>query len=113
MRKYMVTTFLLSLFLFSGASFATDSDEGQQTLKSSLPRANYYGQMQLSEDYFDFGFLPGDARVSHIFWLKNVGNDSLEIKRIQPGCGCTKAPLRKRLIAVDDSAKIEIIFSSG
>jgi hypothetical protein len=109
----MVTTLILSFFLFSDASFAGDPEEGQQTLKSSLPRANYYGQMQMSEDYFDFGFLPGDTKVSHIFWLKNVGNDTLEIKRIQPGCGCTKAPLRKRLIAVGDSAKIEIIFSSG
>ncbi|HEQ99860.1 MAG TPA: DUF1573 domain-containing protein [candidate division Zixibacteria bacterium] len=113
MRKYPVTTTLLSLILLVSASFAGDSDKGQQTLKSSLPRANYHGQMQLSEDFFDFGYMPGDSKVSHIFWLKNVGTDTLEIKRIQPGCGCTKAPLRKRLIAVNDSAKIEIIFSSG
>jgi hypothetical protein len=112
LRYFLIATVLCFLF-FSPNLSADDPGGNQQRLKTSLPRAQYFGQMKLSEDFFDFGYMPGHSKASHIFYLKNVGIDTLEIKRIQPGCGCTKTPLRKRLIAVDDSARIEIIFSSG
>ncbi len=41
--------------------------------------------MQVSETVFDFGNVPTDTVVSHIFVLKNVGSDSLRIQRIKSG----------------------------
>jgi hypothetical protein len=71
------------------------------------------GRLYFPELEFDFGYVPQNAAVAHTFWLHNNGEDTLEIIQIKPSCGCTKAPLTKRLIAVNDSAEIELIFSSG
>ncbi len=62
---------------------------------------------------FDFGFLPNDAFVSYPYKLRSVGQDSLKILSVKPGCGCTKAPLRKEIIAPGDSADIELVFHAA
>jgi hypothetical protein len=67
----------------------------------------------LSQDYFNFGYVPQDAKVTHVFWLKSTGDDSLRIAKVVPGCACAKAPLDKDVIAPGDSARLEIIFSTG
>ncbi len=38
-----------------------------------------------SEKIFDFGQVPTDTIVTHIFVLKNQGSDSLRIQRIKSG----------------------------
>lgn len=69
--------------------------------------------VDIPDDSFDFGIVPNNAKTSHTFWLKSVGDDTLKVLKIIPGCGCTQAPLLKKEIAPGDSAALEIIFSSG
>lgn len=69
-------------------------------------------KMTITGDEFDFGYVPYDVRISHDFWLHSTGDDTLVIKKIIPGCGCTKAPLDKDVIAPGDSARLEIIFNT-
>ena len=68
--------------------------------------------MTLSETSFDFGYAPQNSKISHVFWLKSVGDDSLRILNVKPGCGCTKAPLEKSILAPGDSTRLEVIFST-
>ncbi len=42
-------------------------------------------KMFLPEDSFDFGFVPQSSKVSHVFWIKSVGDDSLKILKVRPG----------------------------
>ncbi|MFQ5607434.1 MAG: DUF1573 domain-containing protein [Candidatus Zixiibacteriota bacterium] len=70
-------------------------------------------KLLMTDTVFNFGLAPQDARLSRIFWLKSVGDDTLEIFKVIPGCGCTRAPLEKNRIAPGDSARLEIIFNSG
>ncbi len=69
-------------------------------------------QMMLPETYFNFGYVPQHAKISHTFWIKSIGDDDLKILKVIPGCGCTKAPLEKNNIAIGDSTRLEIIFST-
>lgn len=62
---------------------------------------------------FDYGLIPGGEVVSHSYFLHNKGTDSLKILKVQPGCGCTKAPLKKDVVAVGDSAEVELVFTSS
>jgi hypothetical protein len=71
------------------------------------------GELDLKERVFDFGLVPRDAKVVHNFVLKNVGNDTLRILNIKPGCSCTTAPIDKRNIAVNDSTVMPVTFSTG
>ena len=42
-------------------------------------------KMFLPEEKFDFGVVPQDSKVSHVFWIKSVGDDSLKILQVKPG----------------------------
>lgn len=39
----------------------------------------------LAETSWDFGKIPKNAVVSHGFWIKNVGTDTLKIMSVRPG----------------------------
>ncbi len=67
----------------------------------------------IEETNFDFGYIPGGEVVSHSYYLHSRGTDSLKILKVQPGCGCTKAPLKKDVVAVGDSANVELVFTSS
>jgi len=93
----MFKRFILTLLIFSwvicGVTLAGSNPSLPNKNKPNKPtstkkntmESNYKGKMELLEDKFDFGYLPKHSKVSHIFWLKNIGNDSLEIIRIKPG----------------------------
>ncbi len=42
-------------------------------------------KMYLPEEEFDFGYVPQDSKISHVFWIKSVGEDTLRILTIKPG----------------------------
>ena len=69
-------------------------------------------QIQIPETTFNFGKAPQRAVVSHVFWIKSVGTDTLVIKKVIPGCGCTKAPLKDSVLAPGDSTSLEIILAT-
>ncbi len=69
-------------------------------------------ELTLPESAFDFGNVPQHARVSHTFWLKSTGDDTLRIVKVIPGCGCTRTPLESNLLSAGDSTRLEIIFDT-
>ena len=42
-------------------------------------------KMYIPSESFDFGYTPQNCKVSHVFWIKSVGSDSLKIIDIKPG----------------------------
>lgn len=70
-------------------------------------------RVKVTDEVFDFGFMPQRSFVSHVFWLKNPGGKLLEITKLVPNCGCTEAPLEKSKVAPGDSARVQIIFGSS
>jgi hypothetical protein len=42
-------------------------------------------RLEIDEMTFDFGFVPQGSVISHDFWLKSVGADSLLILKVTPG----------------------------
>lgn len=41
--------------------------------------------LEIPETEFDFGYVPQNAVISHGFWLKSVGTDTLKIVKVVPG----------------------------
>lgn len=66
----------------------------------------------LPDTRWDFGYVPKGGSVSHVFRIKNIGEDTLIIVKVRPGCGCTMAPLSKDRLAPDETADLEVIFDS-
>lgn len=97
---------LVALTVCGGTATAADP-------KPAKPEPVNMPMVGVTETDFDFGRVVQDASVSHGYWIRNVGGDTLRIADVKPGCGCTKAPIEKKELAVGDSTRVELIFSTG
>ncbi len=79
-------------------------------LTSSL--ANAQARLEIDETTFNFGYIPQVCKVAHSYVMRASGTDSLKILNVKPGCGCTKAPIKKEVVAPGDSTAVELIFTS-
>lgn len=70
-------------------------------------------KMHFSEKVHDYGFIMQGDTVQHDFYFKNVGNDDLVIKRVEPSCGCTIPIYPKGPIAPGEDGKISVTFKSA
>ena len=80
---------------------------------SSIAADSGGAKIFIPEIVWDFGRIPEGSVVSHVYWIKNIGTDTLKITEVKTTCSCTKAPLNKKVIASDDSTEVELIFSAG
>lgn len=56
---------------------------------------------------FDFGAAEPNSTVEHEYVIKNAGDLTLEIRRVQPSCGCTVAQLSQQLLKPGETATIK------
>ncbi len=68
MRKTLLLTAIALILVFLLSSLAM-----------ALPK------MFIPEQEFNFGFVPQNSKISHMFWIKSVGEDSLIIISVKPG----------------------------
>ncbi|MCX6149582.1 MAG: DUF1573 domain-containing protein [Ignavibacteriales bacterium] len=59
---------------------------------------------------FDFGKIKNNEKVTHDFIIYNTGGDTLEIKDVRAGCGCTAAKPDKNKLIPGESANINVKF---
>jgi hypothetical protein len=102
-KRSSIAGYSISIFMFIVFTAALCYAAGSQGLKAKI---------RLSEDYWYFGYLSTGAVVHHDFWIHNSGSDTLRIDKVTPGCGCTTAPLSKKAIAPDDSARLSVVFDT-
>ena len=70
-------------------------------------------KMHFPEKVFDYGFIMQGDIVKHDFHFKNIGNDDLLIKRVDPSCGCTVPIYPKEPVAPGEEGKISVTFKSA
>jgi len=42
-------------------------------------------KIKIDQPYFNFGHVPQNSTVSHDYWIRNVGTDTLRITKVKPG----------------------------
>lgn len=55
---------------------------GVQLLVSAVSAAP---RLVIEEEEFNFGYVPQNSKISHVFWLRSEGDDSLKILKVVPG----------------------------
>ncbi len=83
--------------------------EKKEVKKAPKKRA----KMHFPEKVYDYGFIMQGDTVQHDFYFKNVGNDDLVIRRVEPSCGCTVPIYPKDPIAPGEDGKISVTFKSA
>ena len=88
MIRGIISHITLILILFCSFAYADKPNNSIRDKNAKRPKdfsSKYAGKVNLSEERFDFGYLPNNSKVSYTFWLRNDGQDSLEIIEIKPG----------------------------
>lgn len=70
-------------------------------------------EVEIPEHEFNFGRTLQRMKITHTFWIKSVGEDTLRITKVEPGCSCNEVPLTDSVIAPGDSVPLKVIFSTG
>ncbi len=42
-------------------------------------------RLTMPETTFDFGLVPQNSKIAHVFWLHSTGEDTLKIIQVVPG----------------------------
>ncbi len=72
-----------------------------------------YAEMTFITEIHDFGKLTQGDTISHVFTLKNTGNQNLEIKEVKPACNCIKVDLPITILKPGELVQIEATFNSS
>jgi len=75
---------LILLALIGVAGMALPA-AAQQGTAPPLPAPASQSRLEVPQTSFDFGYVPQGSSISHVFWLKNVGADTLRITDVRPG----------------------------
>lgn len=60
-------------------------------------------ELTIENRKFFFGNMPQHSTVTHYFWFKSTGDDTLKITEIKTGCTCALMPLEKDVLPPGDS----------
>lgn len=65
------------------------------------------------ERVWDFGKIPSNTKVEHVFTFRNDGKDKLTIKNVTTSCGCTASDIDKKELAPGEETGIKVSFNSS
>lgn len=89
------------LFLFSILS-------AQAQIQNAAPDV-----LQIKELEYDFGKIPQNKPVYHLFEIVNTGSKPLKLDNVQASCGCTTPEWSKEEIAVGKSSIIKVGYNAA
>ena len=110
------------LILFLLVLFSCTNDSSKQ-LTTSIVVSNLTAdknsekismpEIEIDQDYFDFGEIDQDKSIRIDFKLKNIGNAPLLISSVKGSCGCTVPEWPKEVIKPGTETNIKVTFNSG
>lgn len=108
--KKVFLIFGVILIIFAGLGYwrATGRNRGDEG------SGGYKGpKIVVEPEKWDFGEVRQPNKVNHDFVVKNVGTETLEIKRVSTSCGCTTAEIDKEKIEGGEKAILAVIYDSN
>ncbi|EQB63525.1 MAG: hypothetical protein RBG1_1C00001G1104 [candidate division Zixibacteria bacterium RBG-1] len=110
MKKIFSITVLFSLLLMTYFVVTAQQDTTKViTAPTPLPSK---AKILVPNTDWDYGYMPKGIKVSHIYKIQNLGEDTLRITSVKPSCGCTSAPLKKNNLAPGEATDLEVSFDS-
>ncbi len=104
---------ILVTIALNSHSFAVNDPTKSGKVKGNQPDSSYTGgKIAFDTETWDFGYAPGNALVRHIFTIKNEGKEDLRILKVKPTCGCTSAPLEKKVLAPGEQTELDVGFKT-
>src|SRR5574341_98266 len=111
MRKILKSFVIVSLMLLAYVVVTAQQDTSKQATSAPTPPPSK-AKILVPNTSWDYGYMPKGIRVSHVYQIQNVGEDTLKISSVKPSCGCTSAPLKKNILAPGELVDLEVSFDA-
>ncbi|PKP59859.1 hypothetical protein CVT91_06035 [Candidatus Atribacteria bacterium HGW-Atribacteria-1] len=69
-------------------------------------------QITISKEEWDFGLVKPEEKPTHVFTIKNEGNEDLIIERVWASCGCVQTSISTNCILPGKSAELKATFNT-
>lgn len=70
-------------------------------------------KIEITPSFFGFGEIKYGEIAKNTFTVKNLGDKTLEIKKIATSCGCTTAEIGSENIAPQETAELKVTYDTG
>jgi hypothetical protein len=70
-------------------------------------------KIQFANPTYDFGKVKAGDPVKYTYYFTNVGDQTLELKGVQPSCGCTTTGDWSKTVEPGQTGRVPIQFNSG
>ncbi len=99
--------FFLTAELLPAQGVASEDKEADNSSSDKKP------EIFFENPDFNFGKIYKGKKVEHVFKFENHGNDTLQIKKVKPSCGCTAVILSNNTILPGNIGEVKATFNSG
>lgn len=103
MSKNIIIFFLIGVIVILGGILVFSNIQN----KSLVPP-----RLLVSEEEWDFGKVKQGEKPTHIFTIKNVGEENLIIEGLKESCKCIEASISTTLIRSGGSAEIKVSYDT-
>ena len=94
---------------FTSAAFAQTAATATPAQATSASKA----VISFPVDAFDFGSVPQNIPVTHVFSFKNTGKEPLVLSSVTASCGCTTPEWPKEPVAPGATATIKATYNAA
>jgi len=70
-------------------------------------------QIEINPKIFDFGEVKYGDVASHVFKVRNTGEQVLEIKKVATSCACTEAEIEKKRLGPNEEVNLTVTYNTG
>jgi len=117
--KNIIIFFLVGVIVILGGIlvFSNIPNKPSSNIKNELS-SNIQNQSLLqpkllvSEEKWDFGKVTRGEKPTHIFTIKNVGEENLIIEGLKESCPCIEASISNSIIQPGESAEIKVSYDT-
>lgn len=103
MRKNTIIFFLIGVIIILGSILVFSNIQ----TKSLLPP-----KLLVSEEEWDFGKVKSGEKPTHMFIMKNEGEEDLIIEGVKESCSCIKTSISTARIKPGESAELKVIYDT-
>lgn len=101
-----------TLCLLAGALIVRGADSPATSAPAEASTNSLGPRIQFAETSYDFGRVTSGTQVKHEFVFTNIGDATLEITGVAPGCGCTTVGEWTRKVEPGKTGVIPLNFNS-
>ena len=114
MKNFVLVTAFIGLTAFALQAQQPPSPPSAPAVAPAAPATNAIGpKLKFETPLYDFGKVQSGTPVKHTYTFTNIGDEALEIKSVQPQCGCTAANDWTKRVEPGQTGTIAIQFNSA